>query len=56
MTHNHHRDDFWALYADAEAAVGRFQADPAAVLRHIGSVPPEHTADDATDEALRLAA
>jgi DDE superfamily endonuclease len=56
VTHNHHRDDFWDLYADAEAEVERFQADPAAVLRHIGSIPPEQPAADATDDALRLAA
>jgi hypothetical protein len=56
VTHNHHRDDFWDLYADAEAEVERFQADPDAVLRHIGSVPSAPPADDAADEELRLAA
>ena len=56
VTHNHHRDDFWDLYADAEAEVERFQDDPDAVLRHIGSVPPDRPADDAADEELRLAA
>ncbi|HEU5398955.1 MAG TPA: transposase [Gammaproteobacteria bacterium] len=56
VTHNHHRDDFWDLYADAEAEVERFQADPAAVLRHIGSIPPERPADDTADDELRLVA
>jgi transposase len=56
VTHNHHRDDFWDLYADAEAEVERFQADPDAVLRHIGSIPPERPADDTADEELRLVA
>jgi hypothetical protein len=56
VTHNHHRDDFWDLYADAEAEVERFQADPDAVLRHIGGIPPERPADDAADEELRLVA
>lgn len=37
VTHNHRRADFWDLYADAEAEVDRLQADPAAVLRHVGS-------------------
>jgi hypothetical protein len=37
VTHNHQRADFWDLYADAEAEVARLQADPAAVLRHVGS-------------------
>jgi len=37
VTHNHHRDDFWGLYQDAEDEVGRLQADAASVLRHIGS-------------------
>ena len=55
MTHNHHRDDFWSHYADAEAEVERFQANPDTVLRHIGSVPPNHAAD-ANDEELRLVA
>ncbi|MCL4543756.1 MAG: IS630 family transposase [Chloroflexi bacterium] len=42
VTHNHHRDDFWALYADAEAEVDRLQADPLGVLRSLGSpsTPP----------------
>ena len=54
VTHNHHRDDFWDLYADAEAEVERWQADPDAVLRHIGSIPPRPS--DADDEAQRSAA
>jgi len=37
VTHNHHHDDFWALYADAEAEVERLQADPQSVLQHVGS-------------------
>ena len=37
VTHNHHRDDFWALYQDAEAEVDRLQADPPSVLRRLGS-------------------
>jgi hypothetical protein len=37
VTHNHHRDDFWALYADAEAEVDRLQADPQGVLQQLGS-------------------
>jgi len=49
VTHNHHHDDFWALYADAEEEVGRLQADPAAVLRHLGS--PGQQADDVLDSA-----
>jgi hypothetical protein len=56
LTHNHHRDDFWDLYADAEAEVERFQTDPDAVLRHIGGIPPERPADDATDDEPRLVA
>ena len=54
VTHNHHRDDFWDLYADAEAEVERWQADPDAVLRHIGSIPPPPS--EADDEAQRSAA
>jgi len=49
VTHNHHRDDFWALYQDAEDEVERLQAHPGAVLRHLGS-PSQH-ADDALDSA-----
>ena len=49
VTHNHHRDDFWALYRDAEQEVDRLQANPATVLQHIGS-PGRHP-DDALDSA-----
>jgi hypothetical protein len=55
VTHNHHRDDFWDLYADAEAEVERWQADPHRVLRHIGSVPPAHPADANGDEQRLVA-
>ncbi len=55
VTHNHHRDDFWDLYADAEAEVERWQADPNRVLRHIGSVPPAHPADANGDEQRLVA-
>jgi hypothetical protein len=55
VTHNHHRDDFWDLYADAEAEVERWQADPDRVLRHIGSIPPAHPTD-ANDDEQRLVA
>ena len=37
VTHHHHRDDFWDLYADAEAEVDRLQADPRSLLQHLGS-------------------
>ena len=45
VTHHHQRDDFWDLYADAEDEVDRLQADPDAVLRHIGSVSSARAAD-----------
>jgi transposase len=49
VTHNHHRDDFWTLYADAEAEVDRLQGDPLSVLRHLGSSGQQ--TDDALDSA-----
>lgn len=49
VTHNHHHDDFWAPYEDAEAEVDRLQTDPASTLRHIGSPgqQPDHALDTA---------
>ena len=49
VTHNHHRDDFWALYQDAEDEVDRLRAHPTSVLQHIGS--PGRQPDDALDSA-----
>ncbi len=49
VTHNHHRDDFWALYQDAEGEVERLQANPDLVLRHLGS--PSRHADHTLDSA-----
>jgi hypothetical protein len=37
VTHNHHRKEMGQLILDAHAHFQRLQADPAAVLRHIGS-------------------
>jgi hypothetical protein len=42
LTHNHQRADIWDLYRDAEAEVERLQADPAAVLQHVGSPGAAH--------------
>ena len=49
VTHNHHHDDFWALYQDAEDEVERLQAHPGGVLRQLGS--PSQQADDTLDSA-----
>ncbi|MCL4545316.1 MAG: hypothetical protein M1118_12080 [Chloroflexi bacterium] len=38
------------------AEVERFQADPDAVLRHIGSILPGRPATDAANDELRLVA
>jgi hypothetical protein len=37
VTHNHQRPDMASLIADARLHFAKLQADPAAVLRHIGS-------------------
>jgi transposase len=37
VSHNHAHEDFWALVQAAEEEVERLQAQPDAVLRHIGS-------------------
>jgi hypothetical protein len=37
VTHNHHRDDIWSLYADADQHFTYLEAEPERALRHIGS-------------------